>query len=107
MSKLEGKLVGWKEKALSQAGNMILVKAVASAMQSYVMQTFLLPKALCDRMDSVVRRFWWGFKDHSRHLYLKAWDAICSSKSTGGLSFTKFHDMNSAFITKLAWRLCT
>lgn len=86
---------------------MILVKAVASVIPSYVMQTFTLPKALCDRMDGAVRQFLWGFKDQNRHIYLKAWDAICSPKFKGGLGFRKFYDMNYAYITKLAWRLCT
>lgn len=71
------------------------------------MQTFLLPKSLCSKMDSIVQRFWWGFKDHNRHLHLKSWDSLCLPKFHGGLGFRKFFDTNTAFITKLAWRLCT
>lgn len=70
------------------------------------MQTFLLPKALCSQMDNAICIFWWGFKDHKRHLHLKAWDFICSPKYNGGLGFRKFLDMNTAFITKLAWKVC-
>ena len=38
------KLKGWKEKTLTQAGNDVLIKAVAQAIPTYVMSCFKLPK---------------------------------------------------------------
>lgn len=58
--KLANKLMGWKQKALSLAGRTVLIKAVAMTLLTYTMQTFLLPTTLCDQMDAMVRRFWWG-----------------------------------------------
>ena len=58
--RLGNKLVGWKEKLLSNAGKEILIKAVAQAILAHTMSCFLLPKNLCDEMTSMVRNLWWG-----------------------------------------------
>ena len=41
------KLCGWNKKFLSLAGKEILLKAVAQATPSFVMNVFLLPISLC------------------------------------------------------------
>lgn len=61
---------------------------------------------MCGKMDSLIRKFWWGHGDQQRHLYLKSWDKICTQKLLGGLDFRKFCDINIAFITKLGWKMC-
>lgn len=94
--KLAGKLAGWKQRALSLGGRTTIIKAVAMSIPSYVMQTFLLPTQLYDKMDSMVRHFWWGSSDHKK-----------SPKISGGLGIKRFRDINIAFITKLGWKLCT
>lgn len=48
VDKLAVKLVGWKVKNLSLAGRTVLVKAVASAVPMYIMQTSLLPQRMCN-----------------------------------------------------------
>lgn len=107
MEKLESRLAGWKKKTLLLAGRTILIKSVASSLPSYLMQTFLLPSSLCDRMDSLIRRFWWGFGDQQRGLYLRAWDLLCTPKLAGGLGLRSMKDINMAFVTKLGWNVCT
>ena len=54
------KLSGWKGKILSISGREILIKAVAQAILMYTMSCFQLPKGLCDEIESMMRRFWWG-----------------------------------------------
>lgn len=53
IEKLENKLVGWRQKCLSMAGQMVVIKTVAQAILNYITQTFLLPKNILHKMDSI------------------------------------------------------
>ena len=59
-SKVQSKLEGWKGKLLSQADREILIKSVAQAIPVYAMNCFLLPLGLCDDINSMMGKFWWG-----------------------------------------------
>ena len=54
------KLAGWKGKLLSIRGKEILIKVVAQAVPSYTMSCFLIPKGLCEEIEGMIRKFWWG-----------------------------------------------
>jgi hypothetical protein len=59
-------LLGWKEKYLSQSGREILIKAVVQAIPTYSMSVFMLPRALCQSLNSLMNRFWWGHNSNQR-----------------------------------------
>jgi hypothetical protein len=100
------KMEGWRAKSLSQAGRLVLIKAVAAAVPSYAMSTFLLPKGFCRKLDKVFKNFWWGFPPQkARNLSLKSWHSLCSPKALGGLGLRKMEEVNLGLITKLAWKL--
>lgn len=48
-----------------------------------------------------------GDKDNGKIMYLKAWDTIYTPKYSSGLRIRRLRDMNTVYITKLDWRLCT
>ena len=54
------KLIGCREKLLSNAEKEVLIKAVAQAVPSYTMSCFKLPNTLCKELTGMVRQFWWG-----------------------------------------------
>ena len=56
------KLAGWKGKLLSMGGKEILIKGVAQAIPSHTMSCFQLPQGLCEELEGMMRRFWWGQK---------------------------------------------
>jgi hypothetical protein len=82
------------------------IKAVAAAIPSYAMSTFLLPKIFCRKLDQLFMNFWWAFSPKKiRNLSLKSWNSICSPKALGGLGFRKMEEVNLALISKLGWKL--
>ena len=54
-----GKLQGWKEKLLSEAGKEVLLKAVVQAIPMFAMSCFKLPVGLCQDIEMLIRNFWW------------------------------------------------
>ena len=52
--------MGWKEKNISKAGREVLIKSMAQAIPTYSMSIFKIPKAMCDGMNSVWAKYWWG-----------------------------------------------
>jgi aspartokinase len=63
------KLQDWKLKFLSQASKEILIKAVIQAIPTYSMSVFLLLKALCNDLNSLMQRFWWGHQSNDNRIH--------------------------------------
>lgn len=70
------------------------------------MLTFRVPLGVCKDLDAMTKKFWWNSKG-KQGMALKAWNDICWPKELGGLSFRLFHEMNLAFLAKLAWKMAT
>ena len=45
---------------LSRAGKEILIMAVTQSIPIYTMSVFQLPLKLCDELDVLCAKFWWG-----------------------------------------------
>lgn len=104
--RVKHRLESWQMCTLSQAGRLVLIRSVASALLAYTMAKFLLPKTLYNRLDAMMMQFWWGFRDDSqRHLYLKSWASMCQPKARGGLEINLMRDLSRAELTKLAWNI--
>ena len=58
--KITKRMMGWKEKFISKAGREILIKMVAQAIPTYSMGLFLIPKSICDNINSILSKYWWG-----------------------------------------------
>ena len=54
------KLQGWEGKLLSQARREVLIKTVIQAIPTYAMGYFKLPIGLCNEIEVLIRKFWWG-----------------------------------------------
>ncbi|KAK9990720.1 hypothetical protein SO802_025705 [Lithocarpus litseifolius] len=71
-------------------------------------QTKSIPNKVCDRLDSLTRRFWWKpNQSEGRYIAWKAWDSLCCPRSVGGLGFKKAKNINSVLLAKLAWMIAS
>lgn len=89
---------------MSMTGRLIYAKSVLSALTLYTMQTILLPKHVCTRLDAITRDFIWGSNDSSRAWHLINWKTIAQPKENGGLGIQCSRERNLALLTKLGWR---
>lgn len=60
--KVEKTLQGWKENLFSLGGKEVLVKLVAQVIPIYTMNCFRLPSNICNDIDRMCARFWWGYE---------------------------------------------
>ena len=63
------KLQGWKEQLLFQAGREVLLKAIIQAIPTYAMSCFKLPVTLCNEIESLIKKFWWGQRGEQRKIH--------------------------------------
>ena len=101
VEKVMERLARWKTKFLSFASRAVLVKAVMSAIPSYVMQGSALPTHLCEKLDKVNQDFLWGSTCEKRKLHLVGWNKIIKSKEEGGLHIQIAKAKNIALLAKL------
>jgi hypothetical protein len=92
------KLKGWKEKLLSQAEREILIKAVTQSIPTYAMSCFKLPIRLCQELEAMIRKFWWGYNLDQTKICWVGWKSLCHSKGRGGMGFRELRKFNDALL---------
>ena len=99
------KLQGWEGKLLSQAGREVLIKAVIQAIPTYAMGCFKLPVGLCNEIEVMVRKFWWGQRGEKRKIHWLKRDEMTKTKEEGGVGSLDLALHNDSLLAKQAWRL--
>ena len=107
LTRVDRRLAGWKAKCLSLAGRTTLIQATINAIPTYTMQSFRIPRSVCDELDRKIRRFLWGGTHVEHKPHLVSWDVVTKERKEGGLGLKKMRQLNSAFLMKLSWRFVT
>jgi len=100
------KLQGWKGQTLSRAGKEILIKAVVQSIPTYTMGVFQLPVKLCEELQALCARFWWGQIGTERKIHWLSWNKLTRPKLEGGMGLKDLRQFNLAMLEKQGWNCC-
>ena len=63
-------------KTTLPSGREVLLKAVIQAISTYTMGCFELPVSLCNEIESLIKKFWWGQQGDQRKIHWVKWEDL-------------------------------
>lgn len=77
-----------------------MIKAVAQSIPTYKMAVFQLPVKLCNELNAMCARFWWGQIGNEKKIHWKSWNVLSQPKKEGGMSFRDWRNFNLTMLAK-------
>jgi hypothetical protein len=104
--KIGGRLHGWKRNFMSYARRELLVKSVLTAMPTYFMTVFKMPKWTHSKIDKYRRSFLWRGEDPKKvnggHCLVN-WQTCLRHKRWGGLGIKDLDKFSRALRMRWLW----
>ncbi|KAL1150109.1 hypothetical protein V6Z11_A10G235500 [Gossypium hirsutum] len=105
VDKVSQKLQSWDTRTLSMAGRITLAQSVLLSIQNFFMQSLMILRGVCLKIEKLVRHFIWGCTDNHPKMSLVGWDSIYQPRARGGLGFRNLEDRNKSFLMKIGFIL--
>ena len=83
----------------------MLIKSVIQAIPTYSMSCFKLPKGLIQEIETLIRKFWWGYGGDNRKIHWVRWERLCEVKEVRGMGFKEIEKSNDPILAKQVWRM--
>ncbi|GKD74216.1 hypothetical protein Tco_1332498 [Tanacetum coccineum] len=107
VEKVQNRIGDWKNKSLSFAGRLKLVKSVLSSIHLYWASVFVLPNRIIQDLEQLMRAFLWCQGEMKKGKAKVAWESICYPKNEGGLGIGRLEDFNISLTTTHIWSIVT
>ncbi|KAJ0907507.1 putative RNA-directed DNA polymerase [Helianthus annuus] len=104
---MEVRITDWRNKSLSFAGRLQLIRSVLSSLHVYWASVFILPKRIIKELEDRMKRFLWAQGDDIKGKAKVKWKSVCVPKHEGGLGICRVADMNNALMTAHIWSVFT
>jgi hypothetical protein len=106
VQKIGNRMPGWKKNLISRSGRETLVKSILSAMPTFFMSIFKLPRWAIIKIDKFRRGFFW--KGHDWNIRgcghcLVNWKTCLLPKRWGGMGFKDLEKFGRALRLRWLW----
>lgn len=64
------------------------------------MGCFIIPLGLCQDIEGLIEKFWWGQQRDGRKIHWLKWDKMTKSKMVGGIDKQDLALFNDCFLAK-------
>jgi hypothetical protein len=109
-SKFYAKFATLKANKLNHAGRLQYITSVLSSIPVYYMSTVLFSKTFINKINSIIRKFWWAgmqAENPTNPLAFRSWDDISKPKAKGGLGIRDMELINKSLLIQTAWNIVT
>ncbi|GJT84690.1 hypothetical protein Tco_1066407 [Tanacetum coccineum] len=98
IEKVQHRIRDWKNKSLSAAGMLQLVKSVIGSMHVYWASVFILPSHVLLDFEQLMRNFLWAQGESQKGKSKVAWEVVCLPMKEGGLGVKRLKLFNIALM---------